>query len=128
MGEFDFVKSTVTHVASFTVCADPAKFEEQEKIDESWKNAVKRRNEEYLKRAGSRPIVRKSYSNGPCIFQGILIRETPKFYVFAVNAHARDGLLESFPQQKLSKDNAHIEPCKRCTDHPQTDYPMGFLD
>jgi hypothetical protein len=66
-------------------------------------------------------IVRESNLAGPCIELGELIRETAQFYVFRDN----------FPppnEHRIAKRKrrVHLEPCTRCEDHPQTQYPNGY--
>jgi hypothetical protein len=69
--------------------------------------------------------VREFNLAGPCIEIGRLVRETSKFYVYNdefIPGHFFDQ------EKKIGKRRTHIEPCKRCTDHPQTDYPNGYTN
>lgn len=56
---------------------------------------------------------------GPCLPKGELIRTTGKFYVY----RDRHG-----DERRISCTKAHVDPCKRCEDHPETDYPNGYMD
>jgi hypothetical protein len=58
---------------------------------------------------------------GPCITRGQLVRQTAKFYVYASKY---DGT-----QKRIAKGwNAHVDSCVSCRDHPQTQYPNGYMD
>lgn len=63
--------------------------------------------------------VREFSPAGPCLARGELIRETPRFYVF----RDRWGV-----EGRGAKHKMHIEPCRACRDHPQTQYPNGYMD
>jgi hypothetical protein len=52
-------------------------------------------------------IVRKLNAAGKCIELGKLVRATRLFFVV-------DG---PNPQKRIAKDNAHLEPCRRCKDY-----------
>lgn len=65
-------------------------------------------------------IVREFSMAGPCVtFGRKLVRETAKFYVFE-DQHGKQG--------RISKANAHVEPCPSCRDHSRTQYPNGYMD
>ncbi len=128
MSKFQIPGATVKMVNMSTVKARPlskAEMKEREAIDQSWKEATQKREAEYHRRAGGRKILRKFNPCGSCFKEGIVLRETAKFFVYALDAHSQDGALESFPQRKASKKRYHIEPCLNCEDHPNTHYPMG---
>ena len=62
--------------------------------------------------------VRETNWAGPCIGLGPLRKETPQFYVYG---YGKRG-------ERVSKNNPaiHLEPCRRCGDHPETEYPRGY--
>lgn len=68
------------------------------------------------------PWVRRFSALGPCIPEGQLVRETARFYVLDAT---RGGICKS---ARVAKGGYHLEPCQRCTDHPQTHYPNGYQD
>jgi len=76
--------------------------------------------------------VRNFSTYGPCIPQGRLIRETAEFLIFA-DERTWDGQT-TLTERRISKrapdhySPAHIEPCPSCEDHPQTQYPTGYMD
>lgn len=60
--------------------------------------------------------IRKFSFAGPCLdFYGQVADETPLYFI------NEDG-------KKFFKENYHIEPCTSCTDHPQTNYPEGYMN
>lgn len=69
--------------------------------------------------------VREFSAIGPCIEQGTLVRETPRFYVFA-------DRFDAGKTRKLMKRTAahyspaHVVPCPSCRDHARTQYPNGY--
>lgn len=64
--------------------------------------------------------VRTFSAVGPCIPQGELIRETPKFYCFS-------DRFEGGRERKLGKNwSTHIVPCVSCRDHVNSQYPNGY--
>lgn len=74
-----------------------------------------------LIRRDQMPTVRQSNMAGPCIPQGVLVRETAKFYVFTSRWNGKET--------KLVKGwKNHVEPCTCCTDHERTQYPRGYED
>lgn len=118
------IKYTVEKVETFSIEAgklSPEEEAERKRIDESWKEATKNRDAKRHEQANGRPIVRNSSMVGPCIWLGPIVRETAKFYVI-------DSYKPEFYGTRKLKENVHIEPCIRCTDHPNTNYPMGYLD
>ena len=70
--------------------------------------------------------VRKFSLCGPCINQGELIRETAKFYVFHDRFHTDH--IERKARKSNKWSDYHIDPCPSCRDHPQTQYPNGYMD
>jgi hypothetical protein len=58
---------------------------------------------------------------GPCITEGELVGETAKFWLY--KQAWGDGKV-----RKMKKGRPHIEPCGSCRDHPQTQYPNGYMD
>lgn len=71
-------------------------------------------------------IVRNFSPAGPCLEQGLMTGETPKFYVFTDRYNGRTRKLRKRTPDHYSA--AHIEPCRRCRDHANTDYPYGYMD
>jgi hypothetical protein len=55
---------------------------------------------------------------GPCIERGPYLGETPQFYVYEQAGQRR--------RARKSDVLVHLTPCKRCMDHPETQYPRGF--
>jgi hypothetical protein len=67
--------------------------------------------------------VRQFSPCGPCLTLGTLTKDLPKSYRF--NDHyGRTGIVRK--GEFWSK--VHIEPCPSCLDHPQTQYPNGYMD
>lgn len=64
------------------------------------------------------PIARRFSMCGPCLSEGRVVRETARFYV--LEARGRN--------ERISKDRVHVEPCRSCTDHPETQYPYGYTN
>ena len=103
----------------FTVSADPEMRLKSLRIEAHNAILENRRMEAMLKRAGSHPILRvRTFGRGTCTKLGLVVRETPKFYVYAGHAEIFDKPIESFEQKRILKTNAHIEACKWCRDHP----------
>lgn len=73
-----------------------------------------------------KPIVVRRFSPcGPCLTEGQLVKATAGFYVYRewMRADRFDGR-----ERRVAKASVHIEPCTRCTDHPSTSYPHGYMD
>jgi hypothetical protein len=70
--------------------------------------------------------VREFSAAGPCLTLGELVRETPRFYVIKPRPN---GYGEE-PERRVGKRGGlvHCEPCRCCLDHPETQYPDGYLD
>jgi len=75
-------------------------------------------------------IVRKFSVCGPCLTLGKLTKETAQFYVYD-EWQGRDV----YEGRKMVRkplpghySGAHIEPCRSCRDHSQTQYPNGYMD
>ena len=94
----------------------------------SWRERQKHRDEMLHMNAGERPIVREILMRGPCLKRGVLLRETSKFYVYAIDADVKVADLDELTQKRILKSKVHIEPCNSCTDHPETKYPKAFVD
>lgn len=67
---------------------------------------------------------------GPCLTLGRYVGETPQFYVYD---EWRGG--DNYGGRKRVKKRteahysaAHVEPCSSCEDHPNTQYPNGYMD
>lgn len=120
------VKSTITLVRTYTVKALPERAAEAQRVYEQIRAIMHQTHKRYHENANGRPIVRKSFSGYPCLFKGVLIRETPQYYIYAENYHREGGDIANCKQFRIHKNNAHLEPCKSCTDHPQTHYQTGF--
>ena len=128
MSEIQIPGATVKTVSTHTVMAKKlsnAEEKKREAIDQSWKEAQQKREDEFRGRAAGRKMVREMNTCGPCIKLGIVMRETANFFVYAVDAHRMDGDIESFKKKRVRKNNVHVEACVRCKDHPKTHYPMG---
>ena len=70
-------------------------------------------------------ILRTFNAAGPCIPEGRIVRETEKFYIVQ-SRYPGDGQ-RRFSKARSGRSSApHIEPCKCCTDHPETYYPNGY--
>lgn len=75
-------------------------------------------------------IVRAFSRCGPCLTLGKLVKETAKFYVYdewqgGDKYEGRTKVKKELPGQW---SRAHIEPCRSCRDHAQTQYPNGYMD
>ena len=66
--------------------------------------------------------VRKFSLAGPCLTLGTLFRETSNFLVYEERRYG-DRL-----HRRVAKAKVHTEPCPSCRDHPQTQYPNGYMD
>jgi hypothetical protein len=71
----------------------------------------------------SMTLVREHNSAGPCIVLGTVTKETADFYFYRRSPDT--------PERRVAKlrrhgGSIHAKPCKRCEDHPQTEYPNGF--
>lgn len=75
--------------------------------------------------------VREFSKAGPCLALGRLVRETKQFYVFNP---WRGGDKYEDRERRITKrtekrwSGAHVDPCPSCRDHPQTQYPNGYMD
>jgi hypothetical protein len=56
-------------------------------------------------------IVRRSSAAGPCLTEGLFVRETAKFVVYR-EWLGRDNYAEK--ETKVAKDRVHLEPCSCC--------------
>ncbi len=82
------------------------------------------------------PLLRRFSPAGPCLTLGRLVRETAKFYVYLAGRNGTSGPAAEMIEHRIIKDSrepyrysgAHVEPCLSCTDHPQTQYPNGYMD
>jgi hypothetical protein len=70
-------------------------------------------------------IVREFSAAGPCLTLGELIKETACFYVFS-DRNGKSGRIAKRTEARYSP--AHVEPCRSCRDHPETQYPNGYMD
>lgn len=120
----EVVESTIELVEVFTVSSTRS-----EKDTEKWraeyereKKLVKERNERYFQNAEGRPIVRHNVGGRMCYYLGPVVRETAKFYIYAVDGHLTSEPNESLPTARVWKDNSHTECCRQCTDHPNSNY------
>lgn len=69
------------------------------------------------------PMVRRFSVAGPCLPIGRLVRETPQFFVIDTPDYSR------VQSRRVAKSTGvHTVPCPRCTDHPRSDYPHGYVD
>jgi hypothetical protein len=69
-------------------------------------------------------VVREKILAGPCLRLGELIRETDKLYFYHHPWYGERHV----PKRPRGYPRFHIEPCRRCEDHPETDYPNGHQD
>jgi hypothetical protein len=58
---------------------------------------------------------------GPCL-PALLVR------VNRTTATVRIGIVGEGSEQKVPLGRVHAEPCSSCTDHPETNYPNGYMD
>lgn len=67
-------------------------------------------------------VLRKFSMAGPCLTQGTIVGETKHFWIFT-------DRWSKGRERRLKKSTlVHTEPCHRCTDHPETSYPWGYMD
>ena len=78
-----------------------------------------------LKKPEPPKIVRKFSAIGPCLMLGRLTKETPTLYVFEGRSGERKAVRKQLPGRY---SRHHTEPCRSCGDHPQTQYPDGYMD
>lgn len=75
-------------------------------------------------------IVREFNSVGPCRILGRLVKETEQFYLYNEWLGGEHyGALKRVRKQTLAyHSGAHIEPCRSCRDHAETQYPQSQKD
>ena len=73
----------------------------------------------------ARIVVRRFSPYGPCLTEGQFIRRTARFVVFT---EWRGGDDFTGREKRLACESVHTEPCRSCTDHPQTAYQHGYMD
>ncbi|MEZ6136987.1 MAG: hypothetical protein R3C53_18995 [Pirellulaceae bacterium] len=118
------VKSTCKLVSAYTVVADPERAREAKRHREQAIGIFQKRIRSQLEAAAGVPIVRIGNFCGSCIWLGLLVRETAKFYVYADGC--RDAkTINDHPTKRILKSSVHLKPCKGCKDHPETNYPLG---
>ena len=64
---------------------------------------------------------------GPCITLGTILDNTPNWWTYQdrrFNGAKRKSKRSVAAQSGL----LHDEPCRSCRDHPQTQYPDGYMD
>jgi hypothetical protein len=66
--------------------------------------------------------VREFSSIGPCITLGTLTRSTAKMVYFTT----REGREERRGGHRLECGLIHVEPCRSCRDHAESQYPNGY--
>lgn len=118
------VKSSIVGYSSYTVVADPKKLAEAKRIREHNSRLQRERVNAILEKAAGVPVVRETNFYGPCIWRGLLVRETDKFYVYADRCLDPEKIPEA-NQKRISKAKVHLATCQCCEDHPQTHYPVG---
>lgn len=78
-----------------------------------------------------RKLVREFNRAGPCIPLGLWVRDTKRFHIYR-QWLGGDKYGESERRVAIRTPDhysrAHVEPCPSCEDHPQTQYPDGYLD
>ena len=72
----------------------------------------------------ARQMVRTFSPCGPCITEGVFLRQTAKFYIF----QKLKGGEPVEGERRISRSKAHVEPCTCCEDHERTVYPHGYMD
>jgi len=75
-------------------------------------------------------IVRQFSRCGPCLTLGKLVKETPGFFVYDEwqGGDRFEGRKRVAKPREGRWSGNHIEPCSSCRDHPQTQYPNGYMD
>ena len=119
------VKSSIVHHSTYTVVADPKRRAAAKRIRENNARLNLRQVESILEKAAGTPIIRESNFCGPCRWLGLLVREAPKFYVYAERCLDPEQISVA-KQKRISKWKVHLTTCKGCEDHPQTHYPVGY--
>ena len=69
--------------------------------------------------------VREFSPAGPCLMLGELVRKTAKTLTYIGRA---DNVTQRRGGRKVETNYIHTEPCISCRDHPQTQYPEGYMD
>ena len=74
----------------------------------------------------STKTVREFSAAGPCIVVGTFAGRTKN----TVKYMNDDGKVRSRGGWKVKGDRpyVHTEPCRSCRDHPETQYPHGYMD
>ena len=73
----------------------------------------------------ARIIVRRFSAYGPCLTEGVFVRQTARFVVFN---EWKGGDDYTGKQRRIACDAVHLEPCPSCRDHSRTHYPNGYMD
>lgn len=75
-------------------------------------------------------LVRQFNRAGPCLTLGKLVKETAQFYVFDEWCGGNVFVGRRRVAKKLDGrwSPNHVEACPSCRDHPQTQYPNGYMD
>lgn len=68
--------------------------------------------------------VRDFSAAGPCIAEGVIIRETPTMLEIEERSGSRRRIFKR--GQRWSAGLLHVEPCRSCRDHANTQYPNGY--
>ena len=84
------------------------------------KKARKSRNPKTHEDLEKLPVVRVSSPAGPCFKNRRLVRKNRTSYTVATKNGS--GVMTDRVY------SVHTEPCSRCTDHPETVYPFGYMD
>jgi len=71
--------------------------------------------------------LRKASHIGPCLQLGTVVKETEKTFTYH-NKMKRREVRANKVTLMTPYAEIHTDPCKLCTDHPQTQYPRGHED
>lgn len=64
---------------------------------------------------------------GPCITLGKVLRITPKGVTY-IDSHGRAKRRGGRAWKEDGSGLLHIQPCRSCADHTNSQYPHGYMD
>lgn len=122
MGDYEKTKSTVTLESTYVIFADPTPEQREENVraEQGYLDRIRKSWSHILRRAAGRKLLRVPSSFGPCIIQGIVVRETMRGFIYANGAHESGVFVDRLPQRRISKKRAHTEACPHWADYPVT--------